>query len=147
MPIPSPPQCPPSQIFLGIALALTGPHGGQTGGQRALPPLLQSAFLWWCLPPPALPHAMHGPEQMGYNTWSLNYLTVPILGLGNTTEMAACGASPENVLGVLGAAATVNPKAASSSQQLTIPSPNSPGLQGHRLPFLPPSLTLSSCPR
>lgn len=78
---------------LGIALALTELHGGQTGGQRDCHPFSnQKGLLWWCLPPSALPHAMHGPEQMGYNTWSSNYLTVPLSGFGNTMEMAAHGA-------------------------------------------------------
>jgi len=77
-------------------------------------------------------------------------LTVPPFGIrecewkwllvGNTLGSRA-------VLGALAAATAVTPTATSSSQELIVPSPTSPGLWVHGLPFLPSSLALPSCPR
>lgn len=63
---------------LGFASVLAGPQGGQTGGQRPLPPPLQLVNFpaVVCSGSSALPDGMHGAEQTGYNTWILNYLTV-----------------------------------------------------------------------
>lgn len=79
-PILSPPRRPPSPAAgLGFSPALAGPRGGKTDGQSPLPPPLQlvrfpAAVLSGSS---ALPHAVRGPEQTGYHTWSFNYLTVP----------------------------------------------------------------------
>lgn len=91
--------CPSSGAGLCPSPALAGPPGGQTGGQRPLTPPLQ---LVWFLAvvfsgSSALAHAVHGPEQKGYNMWSLNYLTVPPFGIrerhGNGCSWH-CGMAP-----------------------------------------------------
>lgn len=65
---PQPSPVSPQPGVLGIALALTGHHGGQTGGQRALPPILQSdSFPVVVYATLSSLHAMHGTEQMDNN--------------------------------------------------------------------------------
>lgn len=76
----SPPRRPPSPAAgLGFSPAPARPHGGKTGGQRLLPPPLQLVRFPTVVfsGSSALPHAVRGPEQTVYHTWSLNYLTVP----------------------------------------------------------------------
>lgn len=98
-PQPSP-TSPSLAVGLGFTPALAGPHGGQTGGQRPLPPPLQ--LVWFPAvvfsSSSALPHAVHGPEQTGYNMWSLNYLTGVPFGIRECHGNACLwrrGASPE----------------------------------------------------